>query len=337
MMHKSVVYYLRNERNELPDASEFPTTEQLLKKSAELNLDSVFIQDYCTTTQLMNDVRKANGEDVDIYTLVTVFNKHTPEDEELPETKAVEWSGKVLEDGTTGYCPTSEVLRERCLNSVKKLIELEVDGIWLDSLRYSSTHWANQDPNIMDTCYCDRCLALFEELIGEPIEGTNLEEKYLHIDGSYYHEWLEFKSENVASMAREVRTLIDDSGKDIKLGFFAVPWEDREFGAGIKRIAAQDFGKLAEIVDVVSPMLYHKMVGKDVTWIKDMIEYFWQVGKPFLPLIQTENIPTKLPPEEFKQALEFASDGSSMGVCVFFLDDLIRESEKYNIVKSFFG
>ncbi len=309
--------------------------EQNLKAMLELNLDTVFVPFHETNTSNLEKIRESKP-DVKINVEVPVFaGKELLE--KYPDAVPVEASGlKTEKEWYVGVCPTHPEVREECLRKIDSLLSLNPDGIWLDFIRYP-TKWEEPDPYILDTCYCDRCLKLFSEYIGEPIIGNTLEEKVLLIDGSYYIEWLEFKVSQITMMVKEVKDKISVSEKNIKLGFFAVPWEDKEYGAGIKRIIAQDFDQLTLVADGFSPMLYHKMCGKPIEWIKQKVDYFWNFQKPFLPLIQTEPRISEISKDEFKKSLELASSKPSQGVCIFFLEDLIKQPEKYEIAKKFFN
>lgn len=313
----------------------FTVGKDLLESAKNLNLDSVFINHKNISKENLLLIRNVLGKNIEIFVEVPAFAEKELL-EKYPDAKSIEAQGKsTSKNGYVGLCPTHLEIRKICIENVKKILEEDINGIWLDFIRYP-TKWEEPEPDVLDTCYCDRCLKLFEEYIGEPIIGETLEDKVLLIDGSYYLEWLEFKAEQITSLVRNVRELINESGKNIKLGFFTIPWEDKEFGAGIKRIMGQDFGQLANYVDIFSPMLYHRMCGKEVEWIKGKVEYFWNVMKPFLPLIQTENKISKINTDEFKKALEYAALKPSMGVCIFFLDDLIKQRDKLEIAKKFF-
>lgn len=317
----------------------FSVDTNILNDVKKLNLDSVFIGYKNASSDNISLIKQKLGSDIDIYVRIPVFSGQELLDL-FPDARPVDAAGKETSKGSyVGLCPTHEGVRKEALKRVKNILEEHISGIWLDSIRYP-TKWEESEPDVLDTCYCDRCLKLFEKQIGEPIkgvggEGTDLENTALHIDGSYYHEWLEFKTDQISSLVKDVRKTIDESSRSPRLGFFTVPWQDKDYGAGIKRILGQDLEKLSEYVDVVSPMLYHKMLGKNVEWINELVEYYWQVGKPFLPLVQTENTPIDLSPEEFKLSIQYASTKPSMGVCLFYLNDLVIQPEKFKIAKDF--
>lgn len=313
---------------------------EILQQAKELNLSSIYLNERYISKENTSLIKEILGNDIKIYVEIEIFAGSTLL-EKYPDAKPVEASGKdTNKDDYYGICPTHEGVRKEKLERIQELVKEDINGIFLDFICYP-TKWEEPEPYILDTCYCPRCLKLFEEYIGEPIqgvggEGTKLENTALHIDGSYYHEWLEFKTNTVTSFVSEVSKIIKQSA-NISLGMFAVPWDDSEYGSAIKRIVGQDLMKLSGYIDIFSPMLYHKMCGKDVSWIKDKVDYFWQIGKPFLPLIQTEPKPMEIFLDEFKQAILYATEKPSQGVCIFFLDDLIKHKELFDYTKEYFN
>lgn len=318
-MHKSV--YIQNLDSE---------TRAALSK---LSLDSVFV----SYKQLNKEaITKINSEtNAQVYAKITCFEGQDLLDK-FPDSKPVECTGKdTSKDWYVGVCPTHDGVRAELKNRIDSMLSLAVNGIWLQFMQYP-TKWDEPQPYIMDTCYCPRCLQKFENYIGEKLVYSDLEELYLLIDGSYYQEWLDFKAENITSMVKYARSKITASGKDVKLGYFAIPWDSIEHGAAIQRIVAQERTKLTPLVDVTSPMLYHKLCNEPVEWVNEKVEFFWNIGAPFLPLIQVAGTSTILSDEEFKTSLEYAAASPSIGVCVFSLDELINQNSKFQIVQSFF-
>src|SRR3989338_2650784 len=302
-------------------------TEEVL---SGISLDSIMISPKLCNAQSISDLRKTH-KNVEIYADFPVFCG-----EELlksfPDAIPIEAFGKdLIKEGLTFVCPTHLGVRQYLIKELAKLVKLDINGVWLDCARYP-TVWDKSNPIIYDTCYCKRCISLFEKHIGEKIVGTTLEDKFLHIDGSYYIEWLRFKCDQITSIVELARKTITNSKKEMKLGIFVVPWEDSEYSAGIKRILGINIEQISPLVETVSPMLYHKMCGKDVEWVKEKVNYYWNLGKPFLPLIQTGDVSL----DEFKKSMEFAILKPSAGVCVFYLDDLIKQREKVDIVLDFF-
>ena len=311
-------------------------TDSSIQSAKTLKLDSVFASSTHLSVEVISKLRAELGEKIQINAEIGIF---AGKDllEKFSDAKPVEALNTPTEkDWYCGICPTHEGVRSHALEKIKALFALDINGIWLDFIRYPSK-WEEPEPYILDTCYCDRCMQKFSEYIGEPIAGNSAEEKALLIDGSYYIEWLEFKCGQITSMVKAVQDLIKESGKNIKLGFFAVPWDEKEHGAAIKRVLGQDFAALSGLVDTVSPMLYHKMCGKDVDWIKEKVDFFWQLGISQLPLVQTEPRVAEISADEFNKALEFASVSPSTGVCIFFLEDLVKHEKLFEKAQNFFA
>lgn len=304
-------------------------SEEMLKAVSNLNLDSVI------TSQSKLDrasLTKLRDLGVEVYGEVSCFEGQSLLDK-FPDAKPVTHdSTKTIKDWYVGVCPTHEGVLEEVKSHINLLIDLEAGGIWLQFLYYP-TKWDEPEPFIMDTCYCDRCISKFKAYVGDEFEYSDMEELFLLIDGSYYQEWLDFKAIQITSMAQYARDQILKSGKDIKLGYFTPPWDESEHRASLQRVLAQERTQLTPIVDVTSPMLYHKMCGEGLEWIKDKVEYFWNLGAEFIPLIQTENITEN----ELEQALKYAVESPSSGVCVLNLENLIEDKCKFEVVKNFFG
>lgn len=322
-MHKSVFIL------SLPD-------NPIIEALSDLTLDSVILGNNLATNENINSLKNKLNK-VKIYAELPVFSQKDLA-EEYPDSIPVDSLGNKLNFSDCHFlCPSHEEVRNEILNKTKNLTTSGVDGIWLNFIRYA-TSWQFPDPKILDTCYCDRCLNKFEEYIGEKLCFKDYEELYLLIDGSYYFEWLEFKSEQITSIISEILEITSKNNSSIELGAFIVPWMEKDFGAGIKRIVAQDVEKMSKYIQMFSPMLYHKMLGKDVEWVKEMTDYYWQSGVNFLPLVQTEPKVSEISPEEFKLAINYATSGVSKGVCIYFFEDLVMNRPKlFDIVKSTFA
>ena len=300
-----------------------PVSNETADKLKELTLTSVILDNEVVSSDSVNKLKEVSPE-LKVFAEVPVFYGKEQIDR-YPDAIPVNADGEKNDISENFYlCPTHEKVREEVLNKIKEFTNLGVDGIWLNFIRYA-TKWDTVEPKLLDTCYCERCLAKFEEHIGEKLVYKNFEELYLLIDGSYYFEWLEFKSDQIVSFIKEAPTI------NSELGAFIVPWMDKDYGAGIKRIVAQDFDKMSQYVKTFTPMLYHKPLGKDASWVKDMADYCWEAGLNFLPIVQSE-------PEEFKEVLNYATSGVSKGVCIYYFEDLYKNKPQlFDIVKSAFN
>ena len=77
-------------------------------------------------------------------------------------------------DGWQGVCPTHPGYRRDRMEAFRHVLKVApIDGIWLD-YHHAHASWEQAQPNIPVTCFCDRCLSLFQQQthISLPQEAT---------------------------------------------------------------------------------------------------------------------------------------------------------------------
>lgn len=250
-----------------------------LQNLANFNLTALYIYQKDVNTQNIELIKKILGNNVEVFVIFDVFyEKNAIEKHENCEL--IDSEGKVV---LTDYiCPTHEAYKLDKLNQISAIISNSyINGVVLDNIFYA-TYWMHPEPNIIDTCYCDRCLKKFSDYLGEPIEGADMEEKFLLIDGAYYFEWVNFKCAQICDFVVNVKKLLKS---EQLLNVCLVPWDDSEHRAGIKRILSQDFDNISQHVDELSPMLYHNILNKPKSWVYEKLEYFSMFQKDVLPIL----------------------------------------------------
>lgn len=242
----------------------------------------------------------------------------------FPDSVPVAASGTPVSSSLGGVCPTHTAWREERLNLLASWLEQfgsaeeGIDGIWLDFVRYPG-HWESAHPDIPDTCYCSRCLQLFQVKKGVTIpEGLFAGEvaSWIHIHAE--EKWRQWKKEQIVSFVRDVRSLIDKStdGKRLKLGVFLVPWRQGERSGSVLTDLAQDARQMAPYVDIFSPMVYHQMAGQTAGWVRDISEYFLDVtGKVVWPIVQAEHVGAA----EFAEVGQAVTASGAEGMLIFTL------------------
>lgn len=203
---------------------------------------------------------------------------------------------------TGGACPNHQQVRRDKLGEVKEVMErLNPDGIWLDFIRFPC-HWEVPRPDLTE----------FSE-----------------------DDWTDRKCPQITNFVEKTKRIVKKANRDALLGIFTVPWRKQDYKGAIQKVIGQDFSALARHADVFSPMTYHRMCGRPVGWIADIVRYMNKVtGKIVLPIIQTENKPAKFGSQELERAIKSAFQSSS-GVVIFFLEDLLKDKDKLNAWKSF--
>ena len=82
-----------------------------------------------------------------------------------PEAAPIGADGRVSPppQGWQGICPTHEAYRRFRMDAFRTLLQdFAIDGVWLD-YHHSHASWERADPDMPDTCFCDRCLRRFQE------------------------------------------------------------------------------------------------------------------------------------------------------------------------------
>ena len=138
-------------------------------------------------------------------------------------------------------------------------------GIWLDYLTYAGW-FETPDPDLQDTCFCPECIAEFCEATG--VDATT-PEQILKVAGD---RWVRHKCERVAGYARRYAAMIRAALPECVIGAYMCPWLPEEYDGALTRIFAQDYGLLAEAIDVFTPLIYCTKSGRAHDWGQKFLE-----------------------------------------------------------------
>ena len=296
-----------------------PLTLQKIRTVQKLNFSSIFTSCKNLNPALIARVRKIG---LKIYAEINIFSGEEWW-EEYPDCRPIDKNGQPMKkiNWYVAVCPNHPQVQQRLLDRIKLTInKLDIDGIWLDFMRYPC-HWEQvRSPMIDEYCFCSNCLSKFSGEVGGKPEGER---------------WTTWKCQNITNFVQQVRMTIDNSRKKILLGIFAVPWRKNDYKDAITRIIGQDFTSLSKFVDIFSPMTYHKYTQNNTSWIHDVIDSIRKVAKkPILPIVQTENKAGKIDTNEFKDELIQAMKAPSSGVVIFFLEDLVKDQNKLSMLSA---
>lgn len=159
----------------------------------KLRPDAVFIGSKFATTNNIIKLRKVLPVKSQVNVEIGIF-AGKDKIEKYSDALPVESRGGLQNvDWYYGVCPTHDEVRRHCLDKIRHLSSLDIDGIWLDFIRYPS-RW--EKLVLMDTCYCDRCISLFESFIGEKIVKSSRKGKIKQIKKMYLGKWFEFRIHN---------------------------------------------------------------------------------------------------------------------------------------------
>ncbi len=254
---------------------------------------------------------------------------------QFPDAIPVLANGEKLQSKYGGICPSHKGWRQHQLNILKKWLadftgDQQISGIWLDFIRYPG-RWEEANPVIPKTCYCKRCLTLFQQTaqVTIPPSLQSTEQKAEWIDTHAAKKWLQWKKGLILSFVKEVRKTIDEyqithqaESEKIKLGVFLVPWRKSDFHGAVSLLLAQDAEQMAPYVDVFSPMVYHRMAHQQPSWVGEICRYFHNMGErrniQTWPIIQSEDVT----PQEFAATLREVEESDAEDVIVYSLRDM---------------
>lgn len=274
-------------------------------------------------------VRALRKKGIRIFAEVPVFHgrKHW---RRHPGSRPVTAAGKPLPrmGWYAGVCPNQAWLRKDRLRLIDRLVRRRgVDGIWLDFIRYPA-RWEGRKPRLVQTCFCPTCLRRLaaDTGIAPPASARTPRARARWILDNHRARFVSWKTSRIAEFVKQARRVARAANPRVIVGLFGVPWRGGEHGDAIRAIVGQDFARLAPHLDVISPMVYHRMVGRGVPWIKEIVRYLHRLThKPILPVIQACSVPSKLRDGELLEAARVAQEHPSSGVIVFSLGHFIRE------------
>ncbi len=222
-----------------------------------------------------------------------------------------------------GLNPACEELVQHRLRELEELVRTyPVDGVWLDFIRWPAK-WERPDPILPSTSFDPTTLRRFSEETGIQIPANlkTVPEKATWILENHEPEWTRFRCEVIRDVVRKAREICEKAGHKVLLGAFIVPWTDQDFDSALVKVVGQDIPLLAPLIDVFSPMVYHKLCGRQVPWVGKITEWVHTAsGKPVWPIVQSMDEPSPLPVSEFEETLRTGLGArGSQGVIVFTL------------------
>jgi len=259
--------------------------------------------------------------------------------QEVPASRPFTEDGQPLENDESyyGVNPGVPEVRQAQLRALEALlVDHQLDGVWLVFIRWPC-HWEVHDPTLPRTSFNPGTLARFSQDTGLDTLMDDAASAVRELLGQYEVEWTAWRCQQITSWVAEARAVIDRVRPGALLGLFGVPWRLADRDGAILKIVGQDYRALGPHIDVFSPMVYHRMCGYETGWIAEVTnEVHALTGKPVWPIVQSVDMPTPLPAEEYGQALEVALQcPASEGVLVFHMQGAL-EGAKLMVTKARF-
>ncbi len=251
--------------------------------------------------------------------------------EQYPESRPIDSDGSPIasEDWYYGVNPSIERVRVDLLRKFEKLILTDsIDGVWLDFIRWPC-HWEVHNPKLIQMSFDEYTMHRFFNETGLAKPLYNLKEEIL---SKHFQVWVQWKSSIITSWVQSACEIRNKVAPCVTLGLFGVPWLKAEYDGAIQSIIGQDYAALSKYVDVFSPMTYHLMCNRPVSWIGDSIrEISFTTGKRIVPVIQCMDNPYTLKVDEYASAMRSVLESKHAdGVMIFELE-LLLQSNKLDI------
>jgi len=143
-----------------------------IDQALELGVDTIFVGHKNLTKDLVKRIR---SKGIKLYVEIGIFIGDEWW-EKYPDSRPIGQRGRPMKKihWYAGVCPNNLGIRKEKLEEIRKLIkEYEVDGIWLDFIRYPC-HWEEvRSADITEHCFCKNCLDGFSKAMKTPARWPN--------------------------------------------------------------------------------------------------------------------------------------------------------------------
>ena len=184
------------------------------------------------------------------------------------------------------------------------------------------------EPNLPDTCFCDRCLARFQKETGVSLPDASTAERARRLLGTDKPAWVRWRCDVFTDWVREFRAILDQDRPGALLGSFHCPWSDTDYDNALREKLAIDLKSQARYLDVLSIMPYHARFGHstDPAWISRQTTSLGRCleikGGPgeriqIWPIVQLSDWGETVPASQVSEILDHATRPPATGVMVF--------------------
>lgn len=250
-------------------------------------------------------------------------------------------------DGWQGICPTHPGYRKQRMEAFQDVLSrFAIDGMWLD-YHHSHASWEQAVPNMPDTCFCPRCLALFREQTGTRLPAGPINELAEALIGSLRQQWVGWRCGVFTDWVREFREILDRTRPGALLGTFHCPWSESDFDGALRDKLAIDLRAQADYADVFSIMPYHARFGhaSDPAWISRQTaclgSHLGIEGREgdrhrIWPIVQLSDWGEHVPPSQVAEVLDHGTRLPATGVMVFNWGGLEKQMENVEEMGRFY-
>ncbi|MEW5974992.1 MAG: hypothetical protein AB1898_04190 [Acidobacteriota bacterium] len=266
--------------------------------------------------------------------------------EEHAEAWPIDSEGKrsPMQSWFMGICPTNEAFMSHRLEELKQLVtSRQIDGVWLDYLHWHA-QFEDPKPGLPETCFNDSCISQFQRDARIELKGTTAEERAKEILSRHQLHWRDWRCRTLMDFARRCREVIWEHAPHLLVGCYHCGWRDDEFQGARRKILGLDVGMMADVFDVLSPMLYHGRSSQSPGWVERNVKWWSHQlglrGEPaerlkLWPIVQAWSDPEgrRVSAEEFERVLTGGMASGATGVMMFTLGAVTEDPRKMATLK----
>jgi len=281
----------------------FPEIWQTWDERQALNiydaLKDMGVNCICTESEsYRNDlIDLCHQKDLKWFGGISCFSDHANQHQivkEHPELHPINENGKPRAEMEwyLGVTPTYQDYSNTRLDLAAQLVSAyEMDGFFLDFIRWP-IHWELElrptAPPPLQSSFDSHTLACFqnETKLEIPSDLPTTSAKADWILSNHFELWVNFKCAIITRFVSQMSEQLRSIRPKLALGMYVLPMPMPQ----MQSIAGQNLCDLAPFVDWIAPMVYHAIVHRDISWVKEIrTDVFSQVGRKTLPVLQVDS------------------------------------------------
>lgn len=234
-------------------------------------------------------------------------------------------------------CPSNKSFLEKKKNDFRGLLErVNPDYISYDFIRFF-VFWEEVDiegspEKIEHGCYCPVCRGSFSEYTGER-RLLSRGEMLLPERREQLGLW---KSSVIEETVKSLNEISRSVAKNTSVYSKIVPWKDSDLQGAIQWITGQRVNGLKDLCDGLVPMAFTQILGQDVEWKKEMLDYIEEkAGKRVSSCIQFEPLIRKgeISEETLEKEIQMAAENRREGLVYFHYEQIMDHTGKQSLLK----
>ncbi len=245
-------------------------------------------------------------------------------------------------DWFMGVCPTDKAFKEYRTHQLRKILqEYDVDGIFLDYLHLHA-QFETVNPVLPETCFCNNCISLFSAYTGLSIPGNDTRAKAGWILDSANASWRGWRTGVLTGWVSDMKSIVRSNRPHTVLGVYYCAWYPGDYDSALHRILGINVAALAEQADVLAPMLFHRMMGRDTDWVGEYVAWLGgeirknKPGTKIWPIVQADDKAGPVSPDEFRKVMVNGSRAPASGMMMFADQSLLADPGKLRVMKELY-